>query len=118
MGAFLVLVNALRYCYGLKGQGTALLWLILSLSYLCYLHGACVGFILSISWINYSIVKLFARYKYCTGFIWTFNLSVLILNRVYEGYSFSLFWHKLAFLDNYRGTFRWLICFNFAAKAA
>lgn len=88
-------------------------WLILSLSYLCYLHGACVGFILVIAWINYAIVKLFARYKYCTGLIWCFNLGILILNRVYEGYSFSLFGEKLAFLDNYRGTFRWHICFNF-----
>ncbi|ONM25129.1 GUP1 [Zea mays] len=91
MGAFLILVNTLRYCYGLKGRGTALLWLILSLSYLCYLHGACVVFVLLIALINYSIVKLFAHYKYCTSLIWSFNLSVLILNRVYEGYSFSLF---------------------------
>ncbi|KAL6594562.1 hypothetical protein ACP70R_040917 [Stipagrostis hirtigluma subsp. patula] len=113
MGAFLILVNTLRYCYGLKGRGTALLWLILSLSYLCYLHGACVAFILLISSINYFIVKLFARNRYCTALIWSFNLSVLILNRVYEGYSFSLFGQKLAFLDNYRGTFRWHICFNF-----
>jgi len=89
MGTFLVLVNGLRYCYGLKGRGTALLWLVLSLSYLCYLHGAryatrqpilvwllccspcnlltclsclhgSVVFILLISSINYSIVKVSA----------------------------------------------------------
>jgi len=91
------------------------MWLILSLSYLYYLHGACVVFILLISLINYSIVKLFANYKYCISLIWSFNLSVLILNRVYEGYSFSSFRENLAFLDNYRGTFRWHICFNFAS---
>ncbi|EMS68022.1 hypothetical protein TRIUR3_00876 [Triticum urartu] len=73
----------------------------------------CVGFILVIAGVNYAIVKLFARYKYCTGIIWSFNLAMLTLNRVYEGYSFSLFGQQLAFLDNYRGTFRWHICFNF-----
>ncbi|KAM0929318.1 hypothetical protein ACQ4PT_001738 [Festuca glaucescens] len=113
MGAFLIVANALRYLYSLKSRGASLVWLILSLTYLCYLHGACVGFILAIAGINYSIVKLFARFKYCTGLIWSFNLAMLILNRVYEGYSFSLFGQKLAFLDNYRGTFRWHICFNF-----
>jgi len=40
MGAFLIVVNTSRYSYGLKGRGTALMWLILSLSYLYYLHGA------------------------------------------------------------------------------
>jgi len=60
MGAFLIVVNTLRYCYVLKGRGTALMWLILSLSYLYYLHGACVVFILLISLINYSIVKVSA----------------------------------------------------------
>ncbi|XP_015637562.1 membrane-bound O-acyltransferase gup1 isoform X2 [Oryza sativa Japonica Group] len=113
MGAFLMLANMLRYCYSLKGRGASLVWLLLSVTYLCYLHGACVSFILLIALINYSIVKLFSRYKYCVGLIWSFNLAVLILNRVYEGYSFSLFGQQLAFLDNHRGTFRWHICFNF-----
>uniref|UniRef100_A0A452XYA9 Membrane-bound O-acyltransferase C24H6.01c n=1 Tax=Aegilops tauschii subsp. strangulata TaxID=200361 RepID=A0A452XYA9_AEGTS len=113
MAAFLIVANGLRYGCSLKGRGASLVWLILSLIYLCYLHGACVGFILVIAGINYAIVKLFARYKYCTGIIWSFNLAMLTLNRVYEGYSFSLFGQQLAFLDNYRGTFRWHICFNF-----
>uniref|UniRef100_A0A0D9WCN8 Uncharacterized protein n=1 Tax=Leersia perrieri TaxID=77586 RepID=A0A0D9WCN8_9ORYZ len=94
MGAFLILANSLRYCYGLKGRGASLLWLLL------------VGFILVIALINYSIVKLFAQYKHCVGLIWSFNLTVLILNRVYEGYSFSLFGQKLAFLDNHRVVLR------------
>ncbi|XP_048548167.1 membrane-bound O-acyltransferase gup1-like [Triticum urartu] len=113
MAAFLIVANGLRYGCSLKGRGASLVWLILSLIYLCYLHGACVGFILVIAGVNYAIVKLFARYKYCTGIIWSFNLAMLTLNRVYEGYSFSLFGQQLAFLDNYRGTFRWHICFNF-----
>lgn len=80
--------------------------------------------------------------------LWVFNLAILIVNRIFEGYSFSLFGlvaefpayqkdflilkslfimllrsfnildlvdmirQQLAFLDNYRGTFRWHICFN------
>uniref|UniRef100_A0A0E0DLU8 Uncharacterized protein n=1 Tax=Oryza meridionalis TaxID=40149 RepID=A0A0E0DLU8_9ORYZ len=49
---------------------------------------------------------LFSRYKYCVGLIWSFNLAVLVLNRVYEGYSFSLFGQQLAFLDNHRVVLR------------
>uniref|UniRef100_A0A0D9ZU34 Uncharacterized protein n=1 Tax=Oryza glumipatula TaxID=40148 RepID=A0A0D9ZU34_9ORYZ len=94
MGAFLMLANMLRYCYSLKGRGASLVWLLL------------VSFILLIALINYSIVKLFSRYKYCVGLIWSFNLAVLILNRVYEGYSFSLFGQQLAFLDNHRVVLR------------
>ncbi|EEC78503.1 hypothetical protein OsI_18427 [Oryza sativa Indica Group] len=58
MGAFLMLANMLRYCYSLKGRGASLVWLLLSVTYLCYLHGACVSFILLIALINYSIVKV------------------------------------------------------------
>lgn len=45
--------------------------------------------------------------------LWFFNIFFLLCNRVYEGYQFSNFWQALAFLDKFRGTFRWHICFNF-----
>ncbi|OAY70289.1 putative membrane-bound O-acyltransferase C24H6.01c, partial [Ananas comosus] len=54
----------------------------------------------------------FARSNYYIPVLWIFNITILILNRIYEGYPFSLFGQQLAFLDNYRGTFRWHICFN------
>ncbi|XP_072952067.1 membrane-bound O-acyltransferase gup1 [Typha angustifolia] len=112
MGAFIIIANVIRYCYGLKGKGMSVLWGLISLIYLSYLHGACIGFILMIAVMNFSIVKIFARSKYCIAILWIFNLATLIVNRVYEGYSFSSFGKHFAFLDNHRGTFRWHICFN------
>lgn len=86
-------------------------------------------------------LQISARTKYFSFVFWSFNLFFLLCNRVYDGYSFSTFgwviyWllervnklslllllstcayyvhsQKWAFLDNYRGTFRWHICFNF-----
>ncbi|XP_073099286.1 membrane-bound O-acyltransferase gup1 isoform X2 [Elaeis guineensis] len=109
---FTFVANILRYHYCLKGRGMSFIWIILSLCYLSYLHEACVIFVLSIASANYFIVKTFARSPYYMSMLWIFNITFLILNRVYEGYSFSLFGGCLAFLDNYRGTFRWHICFN------
>ncbi|XP_039144514.1 membrane-bound O-acyltransferase gup1-like isoform X5 [Dioscorea cayenensis subsp. rotundata] len=62
--------------------------------------------------MNFFLVKIFARTKYFVYMLWIFNIAILLLNRVYEGYSFTLFGANLAFLDSYRGTFRWHICFN------
>ncbi|XP_078156795.1 MBOAT (membrane bound O-acyl transferase) family protein [Carex rostrata] len=113
MGSFVTIANFLRYQYGMKGRGMSLLWTILSLCYLVYLHGACVAFIFAIASANYFISKTFVESRYYLGILWSFNVAFLVLNRVYEGYPFSLFGQSLAFLDNYRGTFRWHICFNF-----
>ncbi|KAJ0013754.1 hypothetical protein Pint_21877 [Pistacia integerrima] len=64
---------------------------ILSVFILFYLHGACVIFILSIASLNFLLVKVFARTNYFPFLLWGFNIFFLICNRVYEGYSFSLF---------------------------
>lgn len=58
-------------------------------------------------------MKIFAQTKYFSPVLWLFNIFFLLCNRVYEGYSFSIFGQQWAYLDNYRGTFRWHICFNF-----
>ncbi|CAL9098871.1 unnamed protein product [Musa textilis] len=112
LGFFTIVANILRYWYNLKGRGMSFIWILTSLSYLSYLHGACVGYIISIGSLNFFMAKVFARSKYYLGMLWVFNLAILIVNRIFEGYSFSLFGQQLAFLDNYRGTFRWHICFN------
>ncbi|XP_064942484.1 membrane-bound O-acyltransferase gup1-like isoform X1 [Musa acuminata AAA Group] len=112
LGFFTIVANILRYWYNFKGRGMSFIWILTSLSYLLYLHGACVGYIISIASLNFFMAKVFARSKYYLGMLWVFNLAVLIVNRIFEGYSFSLFGQQLAFLDNYRGTFRWHICFN------
>ncbi|KAJ9675979.1 hypothetical protein PVL29_024789 [Vitis rotundifolia] len=60
--SFAFVANMLRVYYQLKARGMAVVWLLISLTYLADLHGA---------------------------------------------------WQHWAYLDNFRGTFRWHICFNF-----
>ncbi|XP_031473930.1 membrane-bound O-acyltransferase gup1 isoform X1 [Nymphaea colorata] len=111
-GVFTLLAYLLRKKLHLKWRGMSIVWLLLSLSYISYLHGACVIFILAIATLNFLLVKIFLKSVYFSFVIWSFNILVLLCNRVYEGYSFSWFGEGLAFLDGYRGTFRWQICFN------
>ncbi|XP_065852797.1 membrane-bound O-acyltransferase gup1 [Euphorbia lathyris] len=112
-GIFAVLANSLRAFFGLKAKGMSFVWLFISLAYLSYLHGACTIFVLSLAMVNFLLVKIFARTRYFSFVIWGFNIFFLICNRVYEGYSFSTIGQRWAYLDNFRGTFRWHICFNF-----
>ncbi|KAL4205096.1 hypothetical protein AMTRI_Chr01g112970 [Amborella trichopoda] len=112
MGVFTFVANTLRSSFQLKGRGMSIVWLIISLSYLAYLHGACILFILSIASGNFILVKIFAYSKLFPCILWIYNLSFLICNRIYEGYSFSSIGQNWAILDSYRGTFRWHICYN------
>ncbi|KAG9457793.1 hypothetical protein H6P81_002301 [Aristolochia fimbriata] len=112
-GVFSLAANTARTLYRLKGRGMSIVWVLISMSYLAYLHGACIIFILSIASLNFLLSKMFVRSRYFLVILWMFNILVLLCNRIYEGYSFSFFGQSWAFLDNYRGTFRWHICFNF-----
>lgn len=112
-GIFTMVANISRVHFHLKARGMSIIWLLISLIYLSYLHGACIVFILSIASVNYLLVKIFAHTKYFSILLWIFNISFLLCNRVYEGYSFSNLGQHLAYLDHFRGTFRWHICFNF-----
>ncbi|CAA6665776.1 unnamed protein product [Spirodela intermedia] len=112
LGIFTLVAITLRSYFNLKAKGMSIVWLLLSFSYLSYLHGACVIFILVIVYANYFLVKELSRSKYFSCILWSFNIAVLVLNRIYEGYAFSSIGKNLAFLDSYRGTFRWQICFN------
>ncbi|KAL9235783.1 hypothetical protein vseg_010519 [Gypsophila vaccaria] len=112
-GAFTLVAMALRKIYHLRASGMSIVWLFISLIYLIYLHGACVVFILAIVTLNFLIVKMFARTKYFAYVLWTFNIFFLIWNRLCEGYSFAMFGQQWGYLDGFRGTFRWHICFNF-----
>ncbi|XP_019459394.1 PREDICTED: putative membrane-bound O-acyltransferase C24H6.01c isoform X2 [Lupinus angustifolius] len=112
-GIFTLLANLMRAFFNLKVRGMSIVWLLFSLAYLLYLHGACVIFILSIATVNYFLVKIFARKNYFPPLIWSYNIFFLLCNRIYEGYPFTVFSERWAILDNYRGSFRWHICFNF-----
>uniref|UniRef100_A0A1D1XRT0 Putative membrane-bound O-acyltransferase C24H6.01c n=1 Tax=Anthurium amnicola TaxID=1678845 RepID=A0A1D1XRT0_9ARAE len=113
LAIFMFVAKILRSLFNLKGKGMSIVWLLLSLSYLSYLHGACVLFILLIVSANFFVVKEFSQSKYFSCILWIFNISILLSNRICEGYAFSSIGQSWAFLDNYRGTFRWHICFNF-----
>ncbi|GAU14815.1 hypothetical protein TSUD_50270 [Trifolium subterraneum] len=112
-GIFTLLANLMRAFFNLNVRGMSVVWLLFSFAYLSYLHGACVIFVLSIATINFLLVKIFARKKYFPLIIWSYNIFFLLCNRIYEGYPFSVFGQQWRFLDNYRGSFRWHICFNF-----
>ncbi|KAK9928886.1 hypothetical protein M0R45_026003 [Rubus argutus] len=110
---FTSIAHQLRAYFRLKARGMSVVWLLISFTYLLHLHGACIIFILSIASVNFLLVKVFARTKYFSFVFWSFNIFFLLCNRIYEGYSFSSIGERWAYLDNFRGTFRWHICFNF-----
>ncbi|KAL4324902.1 hypothetical protein GQ457_11G006840 [Hibiscus cannabinus] len=112
-GIFTLLANICRKLFRLRARGMSILWLFLSLIYLSYLHGVCILFIFLIASANFLLVKIFSQAKYFTFLLWIFNLVFLFCNRIYEGYPFSKFGKQWEYLDNFRGTFRWHICFNF-----
>lgn len=112
-GVFTLIAKILRSMYQLKASGMSIVWLVISSIYLMYLHGACIMFIVLIASLNFLLVKVFAGRKYFALALWTFNLLFLFSNRIYEGYSFSIFGQRWSYLDNFRGNFRWHICFNF-----
>ncbi|CAM6047301.1 unnamed protein product [Sphagnum compactum] len=113
MAIFTILAGGLKAGLHLSGRAMAWFWLIVSLSYIAYLHGACVVFILAIAISNFAITKAFGGTRALPILIWTFNIGFLVANRVYEGYRFSSFGEQLAHLDQYRGVMRWQISFNF-----
>ncbi|KAL8527594.1 hypothetical protein ACS0TY_005448 [Phlomoides rotata] len=110
---FSLVANGLKRAFSLRAKGMSIIWTVISLVYLLYLHGACVIFIIAIASANFVLVKIFGRTKYFSFVLWILNLSFLLCNRIYEGYRFSSFGERWAYLDNFRGTFRWHICFNF-----
>ncbi|KAG7022343.1 SPAC24H6.01c [Cucurbita argyrosperma subsp. argyrosperma] len=110
---YALVANTLRSVFLLRAKGMSIVWLILSFTYLFYLHQACIIFIISIASLNFLLVKVFARTKFFLYLLWTFNLFFLLSNRVFEGYSFSAIGLRWSYMDNFRGTFRWHICFNF-----
>ncbi|KAL3515832.1 hypothetical protein ACH5RR_022734 [Cinchona calisaya] len=56
-GIFTLITNLLRTYCCLGAKGMANVWLLISLAYLSYLHGACIIFILAIASANFFLVK-------------------------------------------------------------
>ncbi|KAK3022177.1 hypothetical protein RJ639_045372, partial [Escallonia herrerae] len=97
LGYFTLVANMLRAYFRLQAMGMSVVWLLISLTYLSYLHGAFILFVVAIASVNFLLAKvrvvqvsdIFGRTKYFSLILWTFNLSFLLCNRIYEGYSFS-----------------------------
>ncbi|KAJ7555855.1 hypothetical protein O6H91_05G057300 [Diphasiastrum complanatum] len=112
MAGFMLLGFALGQGFSFSGKGRLHFWLLVSLIYVLYLHGACIIFIVAISLGNYAVVKCAGGTRLFPIALWSYNLAFLIGNRVYEGYSFASLGEHWAILDEYRGAFRWHISFN------
>jgi hypothetical protein len=65
MAIFTILAGGLKAGLHLSGRPMAWFWLILSLSYIAYLHGACVVFILAIAISNFAITKVHVPHFIC-----------------------------------------------------
>lgn len=65
-GIFTMVANMSRVHFHLKARGMSIIWLLISLIYLSYLHGACIVFILSIASVNYLLVKFYVTTDICS----------------------------------------------------
>ncbi|XP_057777350.1 membrane-bound O-acyltransferase gup1-like isoform X3 [Salvia miltiorrhiza] len=97
-GIFTLVANLLKISFSLRAKGMSFYWIVISLAYLFYLHGACILFIFGIASANFFLVKIFGRTKYFLYGLWIFNLSFLVCNRIYEGYRFSSFGEHWAYI--------------------
>ncbi|KAI5063101.1 hypothetical protein GOP47_0021648 [Adiantum capillus-veneris] len=113
MASFILINTTTRSLFSLQGKGTARMWLVSSLVFIFYLHGACSFLMLTIAFGNFLLVKVMAGSSCLPPILWLYNMVFLVSNRVYEGYSFSQIGNKFAFLDSHRGVQRWHISFNF-----
>ncbi|CAL0318088.1 unnamed protein product [Lupinus luteus] len=117
-GIFTLLANLMRAFFNLKVRGMSIVWLLFSLAYLSYLHGACVIFILSIATVNYLLVK--ERSLQSDKFRYTTYLCYLVYAPLYIAgpvLSFNAFASQLDVPQNtysvgnvMRYGFRWVLC--------
>ncbi|PKA62413.1 hypothetical protein AXF42_Ash009299 [Apostasia shenzhenica] len=91
LGLFSIGAITLRSQFCLKRRGMSIVWIFISFAYVLYLHGACVAFVLAIASVNFFLAKNYAKSRYYLWVLWIFNVLILIVNRIYEGYSFSSF---------------------------
>eukprot|EP00899_Mesostigma_viride_P015563 jgi/Mesvir1/24007/Mv10753-RA.1 len=117
MLALVAMAGALRATpWGARSPGVLnAYWIIASLAFVTYLHGACVAFILASTVANFLLAKAFAGRRGFPLLLWAANCSFLVLVRVYEGFSFASISSALAFLDHHRGSMRWHISYNMVA---
>ncbi|KAK2966199.1 hypothetical protein RJ640_008765 [Escallonia rubra] len=58
LGIFTLVANMLRAYFHLQAMGMSVVWLLISLTYLCYLHGAFILFVLAIASVNFLLAKV------------------------------------------------------------
>ncbi|EFJ25234.1 hypothetical protein SELMODRAFT_99787 [Selaginella moellendorffii] len=114
LGGFTVLSLILTHGLRFGGKGMSRYWLVVSTIFLAYMHECCIVFIVAIAAGNFALTKVIAGGRsFFPILLWSYNLAFLILNRVYEGYSFTSLGYAFARLDKHRGAMRWHISFNF-----
>ncbi|KAI7845564.1 hypothetical protein COHA_000854 [Chlorella ohadii] len=87
-------------------------YLLLSLAFLGYLHGACAALVLALALTSYAVAQLAAGHPYGAVAIWACNIGLLLAARLGDGFRFASLLPALAPLDGHRGAMRWEICFN------
>ncbi|PSC74649.1 membrane-bound O-acyltransferase isoform X1 [Micractinium conductrix] len=87
-------------------------YLLTSLGFLGYLHGACAIFVVILSLVSFAVAQLAAGCKHGAASIWACNLGLLLAARLGNGFRFARVAGVLAPLDAHRGVVRWEICFN------
>ncbi|KAL1925420.1 uncharacterized protein VTP21DRAFT_303 [Calcarisporiella thermophila] len=91
----------------------AYLFLTLSLLAIYGIHGNSLLKILAILTINFGIGRVFKGSIANPVLTWIFNVGILFLNEMYDGYEFGWIDERLAVLDSFKGLLpRWQISFN------
>lgn len=87
--------------------------IVFSFVFISYTNGACIVFMAALALINFLLGRLPG--PWAPALTWMFNLTILVTNDWYRGYSFrAVFGSSLGWLDGHRGLFPWQNQFNLA----
>ena len=82
---------------------------------ICAFFGASALKILLFNLVFYGLVKGLKTRAIAPIVMWTYCITVLLLNYIYDGYRFGHIWSGLEWMDQMRGTgLKWHMSFNFA----
>ncbi|GBG73646.1 hypothetical protein CBR_g16989 [Chara braunii] len=114
LGLLVTLGELLRRLCPKSTSAQTFFWFKCSVFTLLYMHGACIVFVFLFAGLNFALVKACAGNRWYPPVLWVFNCALLLSSRLHNGYSFALMLgSEFAYLDGYRGGFRWEICYNF-----
>jgi D-alanyl-lipoteichoic acid acyltransferase DltB (MBOAT superfamily) len=114
MGAYILGSRAIRM-YISRRRAAPLLryYFTLNVIVVAVLHGSRTLFMFAILCGHYALCRLVSRYRFAVAASWLYTIAILFLNEYYRGYNFEdVFGASFAWLDTYRGLYRWNVTFN------